>query len=228
MSEQRSGFGQRGSFTLGLIVGLLIGLALALGVALYITKVPVPFVNKVPYRGADQDAAEAQRNKAWDPNAPLAGKNPARPASAAASGVVGEASRQATGAASAAAPAPATANQGAVGSTAAASSPRHARDPAAILSGQGAASAAKSTAKAVEALVYFVQAGAYARAEDADQQRAKLAILGLDARVTEREQSGRTVYRVRLGPFDRREDAEASQARLSDAKIEANLVRVER
>jgi hypothetical protein len=39
----------------GLVVGLLLGLALALGVALYITKAPVPFVNKVPQRTAEQD-----------------------------------------------------------------------------------------------------------------------------------------------------------------------------
>ncbi|HEV6964147.1 MAG TPA: hypothetical protein VK305_01935, partial [Roseateles sp.] len=61
--------GQKGGFVLGLIVGLLVGLAIALGVALYITKVPIPFVNKVPQRTAEQDAAEAERNKNWDPNA---------------------------------------------------------------------------------------------------------------------------------------------------------------
>ena len=65
---------QRGGFALGLIVGLLAGLVLALGVALYVTKVPVPFVNKVPQRTAEQDAAETERNKNWDPNAPLANK----------------------------------------------------------------------------------------------------------------------------------------------------------
>ena len=65
---------QRGGFAIGLIVGLLAGLALALGVALYVTKVPVPFVNKVPQRTAEQDAAETERNKNWDPNAPLANK----------------------------------------------------------------------------------------------------------------------------------------------------------
>ena len=75
---------QRGGFFLGLVIGVLLGLAVALGVALYVTKVPVPFINKVPQRTAEQDAAEAVRNKDWDPNAPLAGKNPARPASAAA------------------------------------------------------------------------------------------------------------------------------------------------
>ena len=65
---------QRGGFAMGLIVGLLVGLAVALGVALYITKAPVPFVNKVPQRSAEQDAAEAEKNKHWDPNAALAGK----------------------------------------------------------------------------------------------------------------------------------------------------------
>ena len=62
---------QRGGFILGMIVGLLIGLALALAVALYVTKVPVPFINKVPQRTAEQDAAEAERNRNWDPNGPL-------------------------------------------------------------------------------------------------------------------------------------------------------------
>ena len=59
---------QRGGFVLGLVVGLLVGLAMALGVALYITKAPVPFVNKVPQRTAEQDSAEAEKNKNWDPN----------------------------------------------------------------------------------------------------------------------------------------------------------------
>jgi len=70
---------QRGGFVMGLIIGLMVGLAVALGVALYVTKVPIPFVNKVPQRTAEQDAAEAEKNRNWDPNSPLYGKNPARP-----------------------------------------------------------------------------------------------------------------------------------------------------
>ena len=50
---------QRGGFVLGMVVGLLVGLSLALGVALYITKAPMPFVNKVPQRTAEHDAEEA-------------------------------------------------------------------------------------------------------------------------------------------------------------------------
>jgi cell division protein FtsN len=76
--------------------------------------------------------------------------------------------------------------------------------------------------------VYFVQAGAYTRSEEAEQQRAKLALVGLEAKVSEREQSGRTVFRVRVGPYEAREDADGVQGRLTQAGIEARLVRVER
>lgn len=196
---------QSGGFLTGLIVGLLIGLALALGVALYVTKVPVPFLDKVPQRTAEQDAAEQEKNKNWDPNAPLAGKNPARPvAPAAASGVVE--------------PAPAA-------------SP--ARDPAAILADQpvggaptpAGASTPLSTRPGDEAFSYFVQTGAYARSEEAEAQRGKLALLGYAARVTEREQAGRTVHRVRLGPFEDKGEADSTKEKLVAAGFEAALVR---
>jgi cell division protein FtsN len=73
-----------------------------------------------------------------------------------------------------------------------------------------------------------VQVGAYARPEDAEQQRARVALMGLAAKVSEREQSGRTVYRVRVGPFERKEQADATQERLAGNGVEAALVRVER
>ena len=45
-------------------------------------------MNKSQPRSADSDAAEAKKNKDWNPNAPLAGKNPVKPAEPAASGEV--------------------------------------------------------------------------------------------------------------------------------------------
>src|SRR6185369_6377330 len=77
---------QHGGFLIGLVVGLLVGLAAALAVALYVTKAPNPFVNKVPARTPSQDAAETEKNRNWDPNSALAGKNPTPGQSA--SGVV--------------------------------------------------------------------------------------------------------------------------------------------
>ncbi len=69
---------QRGGFFLGMIVGLLIGLALALGVAVYITKVPLPFIDKVPQRTPEQDAAEMERNKSSGPQQPALWQEPRR------------------------------------------------------------------------------------------------------------------------------------------------------
>lgn len=225
---------QRGGFAIGVVVGLLSGLVLALGVALYIAKVPVPFVNKVPGRTAEQDNAEAERNRSWDPNGPLGGRAPARggaPASAN-SGVVVPApgiapilpppTGTATGPADTPAPtSPARAASGA------------ARDPAAILSGapvspQAASAPQRSTAAGGEPFVFFVQAGAYTRSEDAEQQRAKLALMGQVANISEREQAGRVVYRVRVGPFKTREDADALLVKLQAASVDAQIVRVER
>jgi cell division protein FtsN len=209
---------QRGNFALGLIVGLLVGLALALGVALYVTKVPVPFVNKVPQRTAEQDAAEAERNKNWDPNAPLAGKPAARTAPAAsAPGAL------APGIAVVPSPAKPT-------TAAAASAPTSKRDPAAILAGEPvpAPAAAKSTKPGADPFTYFVQVGAFGRPDEAEQQRARVSLMGMPAKVSEREQSGRTVYRVRVGPYDRKQDADAAQERLASNGVEAALVRVER
>ncbi len=202
---------QRGGFVLGMVVGLLVGLALALAVALYVTKVPVPFVDKVPQRSSEIDPAEAERLKRWDPNGPLAGK-PAQRAEAPAS-------------APPAAPAP----RAAAAPVASASAPAAAggRDPAAILAGV-APPAVSAAVPGADAFRYFVQVGAYSRSEDAEQQRARLAMLGFAARISERQQAGRTVYRVRLGPFELKDQADSAQERLKSNAVESALVRVER
>ena len=223
---------QRGGFAMGLIVGLMLGLAVALGVALYVTKVPVPFVNKVPQRTAEMDAAEAEKNRNWDPNSPLYGKNPARPNPNAASGApvpAGPATTPVAAAPATPTPVPAPAASAATTAKAPASAVR--RDPAEILADRPAAAnntTAASTRPGADPFSYFVQAGAFARPEDAETQRAKLAMMGLGAKVTEREQAGRTVYRVRVGPFDKKDDADTTKEKLDASGVESSLVRVQR
>ena len=217
---------QKGGFVMGLVAGLLIGLALALGVALYITKAPVPFVNKVPQRTAEQDKAETERNRDWDPNAALGGKAAARAANAASAASAAAAAASATPAAGIQ-PVPTAPVATAPAAPASAAAVKPARDPAAILAGEPA-SAPRSTVVVPEPFVYFVQAGAFTRTEDAEQQRAKLAMIGQAAKITEREQAGRTVYRVRLGPYPLRNDADALQSKLQEQGIESQIVRVEK
>lgn len=199
---------QRGGFAMGLIVGLLIGLALALAVALYVTKVPVPFVNKVPQRTAEQDAAEQEKNRNWDPNAGLNHRSGSRPP------------------ATASAPAGAAPAAAATPPVAVAPPASSVRDPAAILAAREGATVKPTPA--ADPFNYFVQAGAFAKPEDAEQQRARLAMMGYEAKVTERERSGRTVYRVRIGPFPGKDGADGAKDKLAAAGVESALVRVQK
>lgn len=196
---------QRGSTFLGFILGLLVGLGLALAVAVYVTKVPILFFNKAISRNADQDANELQKNKNWDPNAPLYGKNPARPvlpAETAASSPVDSPDEN---------------------------NPADQADPLGdLVKARSKGSAASAPSSTPDPFTYFVQVGAFRTPEDAEAQRAKLSLAGIESKISEREQSGRTVYRVRVGPFDKREAADNAKARLDSAGIETALVRVQR
>lgn len=208
---------QRGGTLLGFIIGLVLGLGIALGVAVYVTKVPVPFMNKSQSRTAEQDAAEAKKNKDWDPNAPLYGKNPAKPA-------VVEAD------------APASANPPAV--PAASPAATIAAPVPAVVDPKAAKTDAKADAKAdplgdlakakADPFNYFIQTGAFRTEDDAQAQRAKLALGGMDAKITEREQSGRMVYRVRVGPFEKRDDADKVKDKLEAGGYETVIVRIQK
>ena len=189
---------QSGNTVLGFILGLVVGLSVALIVAIYVTKVPIPFLNKGLSRNAEQDAAEQKKNKDWDPNAPLYGKPPANNAPASDKAPLSPA-------------APPTPSQPPESSSA---------DPLGEL--------ALSKTQGVDAFYYFVQVGAFNDSEDAQTQRAKLALGGFDPKISEREQNGKIVYRVRLGPFETKTEAEDAQAKLKATKFESALMRVQR
>ena len=215
---------QFGGTIVGFVVGVVVGLGAALAVAVYVTKVPIPFVNKGVSRAPGQDAAEAIKNKDWDPNAPLYGKNPARPASAsaAAGGAVdttGAAPAATTGAQS---PLPPAVVGGRTASVRPPVPPAVSGDPL------GDLAKARSATGGADPFTYFVQAGAFRAAEDAESQRAKLSLMGVESKVTEREQAGRTVWRVRVGPFNSKADADKAKERLDGSGMESALVRVQR
>jgi cell division protein FtsN len=69
-----------------------------------------------------------------------------------------------------------------------------------------------------------LQVGAYKNAADADAARAKLALLGLDAKISELQSDGITLYRVRLGPYGKLDDLEGIRHTLSDNGIDAQVV----
>jgi len=206
---------QSGNIIVGIIIGVVLGLAAALAVAVYVTKVPVPFMNKGQSRTPEQDAAETRKNKDWDPNAPLYGKNPARPSPA--PGATPEGNAPATPPV-ATIPAP----QAAPDKAPPAVTGRPSNDPL------GEFASAKAAANGSDPFIYYVQAGAFRTNEDAEAQRAKLSLMGVDSKVTEREQSGRQVFRVRVGPFDKKDEADRQKEKLESSGIESALVRVQR
>jgi len=228
---------QGGNTFIGLIIGIVIGLGAALGIAVYVTKVPIPFVSKTQRNTAEQDEAEARRNKDWDPNAPLAGKagaaKPPAPPAAAAGNTGASASGPIAGVTpSTSPPVPVVVPPKGKGASPSGVSP-DSDDPIGDLArarsggGTNVASAAPS-ANTPDPFIYFVQAGAYRSTEDAEAQRAKLSLMGVEAKVTEREQAGRTVYRVRAGPFSKKDDADRLKERLDGSGLETALVRVQR
>lgn len=237
---------QRGGTLIGLILGVLIGLAAALAVAVYVTKVPVPFVDRALTRKPAEDVAEAERNKNWNPNASLGSggaikaitppppaEKPAAEKAPAPEPAPAQPVREAQSEPVAKPAAPVAEAKPVVPP---AKAKTESADPLGDLAQSkmatktaAASGAAKPEAEAsVGTFVYFVQAGAYRTPEDAQAQRAKLLLMGLDASTTEREQSGRTVYRVRMGPYERQADAEKMKDNLAANGVEAALVRVQR
>ena len=208
MNNPRS---QRGGTLLGFVLGLVIGLAVALGVAMYVTKVPTPFSNKNQSRSAEQDAVENQKNKDWNPNGAL---QPKAAASAPEPGVVTPTPMPAVVPVETAKPEVKPAVQA---------------DPLGDLAKTKAGLSTPPPANAAaEPFTYFIQVGAYRSQAEAEGQKARMALMGLDAKVSEREQAGRTVYRVRLGPFEDKASAERLHAKLDGANAENTIVRIQR
>ena len=208
---------QHGNTLVGLILGLVIGLTVALVVAIYVTKVPTPFSNKNQPRSSAQDVQESEKNKDWNPNSVLQPKAPAEsptPPDANAAGTPPQTADKTSDKA----PTPAR--------------PAVTADPLGDLakakSGLNTPATPVAPTDASDPFDYVVQVGAYRTGADADAQKAKLALLGLDAKVSERDQAGRVVYRVRLGPFSDKNVAERVRTQLESNGIDNTLVRMQR
>ena len=211
---------QRGGTFLGFILGLVVGLGVALGVAIYVMKVPTPFSNKV---GTSNSEASSDSKKDWNPNSVLQPKAPAETPQAPGYESANPAVAKPTAPTVTAPPSPSPGSKPAA-------APAVNADPLGDLAKtqMGMSTSSADTQSVVDPYSYYIQVGAFRTSNDADAMRAKLALQGFDAKVSEREQSGRTVYRVRLGPFDSKANAETMRSRLDKQGVENTLVRVQR
>ncbi len=216
--KSRSG----GGTVLGIVIGLVLGLVIAVAVAFYLNKGPKPFSNNtgsVPGKGAPKGAADNS-----DPNKPLYGKD-AKSGSAPKAGAPGEEKRFSF--------------YEILPGKEEVVDPRKAQDAAKAADGKsvsdgkavdkdartGAADAKGAADTPKEQ--YFLQAGAFGAAGDADNQKAKLALMGFEARVETVDIEGKgAMHRVRLGPYGRLDDINRVRATLVSNGVDAALIRI--
>lgn len=73
---------------------------------------------------------------------------------------------------------------------------------------------------------YILQAGAFAASGDAEALKAKIAFLGLGARVESAQIQGKTVYRVRMGPYGSATELAEAKRKLSGGGLPAMAIKV--
>src|SRR6267378_1559304 len=74
---------------------------------------------------------------------------------------------------------------------------------------------------------YFLQAGSFQNPADADNLKARLALMGLEAGVEPANLAEKGVwYRVRLGPYTRVDEINRVRQQLTQNGVDASLVRI--
>ncbi|NHZ60883.1 SPOR domain-containing protein [Massilia genomosp. 1] len=210
---------QQGNTLTGIVIGLIVGLVIAVAVALAITKGATPFTDKTGKAGK---MTEPTAGQAADPNKPLYGNKDAARA----------ANKQITDKPKPATPAEADPLGAAIANMkekpALAATPPPAPKPAPT---QVAAAPAQNVAPSAAAepaedkITYYLQAGAFREVGDAENTRAKLALLGFEAVISERANDSGVLHRVRIGPFGQVESMNKARAKLVDAGIDVAIVR---
>lgn len=223
--------GPRGILFVAVVIGVLLGLAIALGFAVWLARQPKPLdIEDIPKSArSSQEQKRPLGGSVVVPERPetkpLVNANPPAPAApiempkAAPAPPASVPAPPPTVSAPSAAP---TANADG------AAKPRFEYHD--ILTGRGDAkpkrNAPAATSTGPAKAVWFVQAGAFHSAADADNLKAKLALAGIEARIQTLTAPGAStrLHRVRVGPFDRVEAADRMRKQLVENHFEANVV----
>ena len=190
-----------GGTLIGVFIGLVLGMLIALGVVLYLNKAALPFQDK--YEGANKPAAAPANGQ---PAVPLA--LPGKPGSTVPEkqrldfyGMLEGKTQTPNPAAPATSPAPAA-------------------GPAPV----SALTVATEPPPVAEAL--YLQLGAFQKAADAENLKAKLALTGFEAAVQEVDVPNKgPMHRVRVGPFATAAEMNAARERLSQAGIAGTVIK---
>jgi cell division protein FtsN len=72
---------------------------------------------------------------------------------------------------------------------------------------------------------YILQAGAFGASGDAEAVKAKIALLGLSARVESARINDKTVYRVRMGPYGSASELAEAKRKLGNGGLPALAIK---
>lgn len=198
-----------GGTLVGIVIGLVLGVGAALAVVLYINKAPTPFVDKTqPPAKESKDAAGT-----------LANVKPGAATGAAASpellpGKPGDPVPEKRFQFYDILPGKAEPKSEPVETKSAETKP--------VAKDEKDAQEGKAPAKSV---TLFLQTGSFQKSGEADNQKASLAMLGMEAAVQQVMVGDKVWYRVRLGPYDKLDEVNRVRAELAKAGIEASVTR---
>ncbi len=206
----------------GIVIGILVGLAVALGVALYLFKVPAPFVPR-------EVGGKAVPESVSKPTGPAEASD--RDADRAKPGAGSAASKSTT-----ASPRSGTPDADGEKSrfdfyeilpgTDSAAKAREGKPADSKAAEPKAAANAPAPSSAAGADVYYLQAGAFQNAADADNLKARLALSGIEAKVLTADlPEGKVWHRVRVGPLRGVDEVGRVRERLKQNQIDATLIK---
>ena len=187
----------KGGFLLGMFAGLVLGLMIAIGVAFYLSNTPIPFAAKAKPNGEETETPP-------DKLPAIAGL----PQRGAVPGVGqdGKAPEK-----------PKFDFYKILPGSEEPVSDRGSKER--VRQAQPPATSAKD--------VYYVQAGSFQNPADADNQKAKLAMLGFESSVEPANLPDKgTWYRVRLGPYTKLEELNQVRQTLARNGVKASLVKM--
>lgn len=199
-----------GGTLVGMFIGLVLGVCLAAGVVWYINKAPLPF-NSMVQNSESRPAPTQPAQPLTLPGKPgdplpekrfqfydiLPGQADALPE-----------------------------KQEAKAATADDSTGKVTKESEKETNKESAKEPAKETTKEVtkeNKAPVFLQAGSFSTAQDGDNQRAKLAFMGIESTVQQVMIEDRTLYRVRIGPYYKVDELNKIRAELAKSGIEAQL-----
>ena len=220
VSERTSvGTSARGGTLYGIGVGILMGLVVAAAVAFYITRAPVPFLDRTVKRFTSSSLHANRRqshdfNQALDPNQGLYDLGASRMAPR---GAVSNAMQTSP---------PNRDDLGAL----IASLPKHSVDAATptrvkIVDKSSVKANAHTARKADTPGKYFLQVGTYRGTQDAEALRARILLLGLPVIVSRTVSHGKFFNRVCVGPFARVDAMNRARRQLWASRIKVVAVR---